>query len=593
VLVGAVQVGGAIQQGTLSLTGTAPGVQLTGQARTAGDMPFEARAEIDVDDVTRFFPGGPPAGLRARARGEAQARGLLVDPALARAELSLAELQLGYGDFRVQNPQPVLVTTDEGRVEVRSFTLAGANTQFSLSGERARDGRLSLAAEGTLDLRLLGGLVPGVTRPLGTLAVEAHVSGTAAEPLLVGSGHLRDAGFQIREQPLVFGAMNGELAFSQNRVLFDYLPATLNGGRAELTGEVELARFVPARVRVSARLDEVQMRIPAVLPSKVSGQLTLAGSFESMLLSGRLDVAQARYTERVGLEKSLQGKFDLRRRVAAPQVFDKSGEWLRFDVALVLGEDVGVDNDLVRGDVRGELTLTGSLGGFGLVGAVTMLPGARATFRGNEFVLSHAVADLTDRRRIRAHLDVHGEAQVRDYQVFMHLFGPWDDPQLQLTSLPALTQEDIITLLSIGITSRDTAAAGGAAGLTAALSQAFFSASGLDEQVKRFLPRGTPLKGLSLRITSAYSEATSRVEPRAEVETKLGERFRIPVLMVPGELRLRYQAPIFGAARGQRAQAELKIGDHSSAQVQWDTEDPAASFGDLGFDIRYRWEWED
>jgi translocation and assembly module TamB len=301
-----------------------------------------------------------------------------------------------------------------------------------------------------------------------------------------------------------------------------------------------------------------------------------------MLLSGKLEVVRALYTERVDLEKNL---LEFRRRVTAPKVFDRSGEWLRLDVALSLGGDLRVENDLVRGAVRGELNLAGTLAGFGLVGSVAMTPGSRATFRGNEFLLTHAVADFTDRRRIRAQLDVHGETQARDYQVFMHLFGPFDDPQLQLTSVPSLSQEDIITLLSIGITSRDTAASGGVYGAaTAAAYQALFSASGLDEQVKRFLPRAGLIRDFTLRITSAYSEGAGQVVPRAEVESKLGE-----------QLRLRYQAPISGVAKGgQRAQMELKLGNHTSLQYQWDTDNPdVSSGGDHGIDLRFRWEWSD
>jgi translocation and assembly module TamB len=181
-------------------------------------------------------------------------------------------------------------------------------------------------------------------------------------------------------------------------------------------------------------------------------------------------------------------------------------------------------------------------------------------------------------------LDVHGEAQVRDYQVLMHLVGPYEDPTLQLTSQPALSQQDIVTLLSLGYTTRDTAAAGGVKGVAAAAAaQALFSASGLDDQVKRFVPRGRLLRDFSVRITSAYSEVAGQVEPRAEFESSvLDDRFR-----------LRYQAPLAGA-RGQRAQAEMRLSPHSAIQYQWDNESPdVTSGGDHGVDLKLRWEWSD
>jgi len=117
---------------------------------------------------------------------------------------------------------------------------------------------------------------------------------------------------------------------------------------------------------------------------------------------------------------------------------------------------------------------------------------------------------------------------------------------------------------------------------TAAAAQALMSASGLDEQVRRFLPRGGAIRDASVRITSAYSEGSGQVEPRAEFESWLWR----------DRLRLRYQAPLSGA-RGQRAQAEFRLGRHTALQYQWDNDNPDAPAGDHGVDLKLRWEWND
>jgi translocation and assembly module TamB len=275
---------------------------------------------------------------------------------------------------------------------------------------------------------------------------------------------------------------------------------------------------------------------------------------------------------------------ELRRRPALPpRPYDKAGEWLRFDVQLAVDGDARIENDLVRGAVTGELTVTGTLAAPGLVGTLAMAGGSRAQFRGNEFALTHAVLDFTDRNKVEIALDVHGESQVRDYQIFMHAFGPLADPQLTLTSTPPLAQPDIITLLSLGFTRRDATAGGGVSSVaTAAAAQALFSASGLDEQVRRFLPRSEMVRDLSVRITSEWSEVSGQVEPRAEFES----------WFLQEKLRLRYQAPLSGA-RGQKAQAELRLGRHTAVQYQWDPDNPDVVTGDHGVDLKLRWEWND
>jgi translocation and assembly module TamB len=306
-----------------------------------------------------------------------------------------------------------------------------------------------------------------------------------------------------------------------------------------------------------------------------------AGTPEETTVTGRLRVVRARYTADVNLERSM---LELRRRAPVPpRAYDKAGEWLRFDLQVVVDGDARIENDLVSGAVRGELTVTGNLAAPGAVGTLSMAEGSRARFRGNEFALSHAVLDLTDRNRVELALDVHGQSQVRDYQIFMHAFGPLADPQVTLTSTPPLSQPDIITLLSLGFTRRDAGAGSGVESVaTAAAAQALFSASGLDEQVRRFVPRGQMVRDLSVRITTEWSEASSQVEPRAEFES----------FLLRERLRLRYQAPLSGS-RGQKAQAELKLGRHTALQYQWDNDNPAVDTGDHGVDLKFRWEWTD
>lgn len=581
IALGSVQVGGTVLGRRLLATATSDALRLQGEATLEGRVPFRAQAELALDDVARLLPGGAPAGLKARVRGAGSAEGEIEALDQARGRLQLDAVEAGHAEFKVEAVGPVVLTVNRGRVDVQPLVLRGPNTELTLSGSRAATGELDVAAAGSLDLRLLAGLVPDLRRPHGLLELEAHVSGTVPEPVLVGAGRLDGAGFQLKATSVLFSELRGDLAFSQNRVLFERLVATVNGGRAELKGEVELASFAPVRLRVEAKLDEVPVAVPAWLPATLSGRVEAAGTPDATTVTGRLHVVRSRYTANVDLEKSL---LEFRRRVPVPpRAYDKAGEWLRFDLQVVVDGDARVENDLVSGDVRGELVLTGSLAAPGLLGSLSMAEGSRARFRGNEFALTHAVLEFTERNKIEVALDVHGESRVRDYQIFMHAFGQLADPQLSLTSTPPLSQPDIITLLSLGFTRRDAAAGGGVQGVaTAAAAQALFSASGLDEQVKRFLPRGNVMRDFSVRITSEWSEQTGDVEPRAEFES----------WFLRDRLRLRYQAPL-SASRGQKAQAELRLGRHTAVQYQWESINSDVPTGDHGVDLKLRWEWTD
>ncbi len=580
--IGAVDAEGVLRGRRLELEAGTAGVKFRAIAQLTGAMPYEASADIDVEDLTRFLPGGPPAGLRAQAHGKASAKGNLEDVLESQARLELDRVRVGYADFRVGNKEPMVLTVVRQRMAVESFTLEGTNTEFTATGARARSGELDFTAAGTLDLRLLGGLLPGIVRTHGRLTLDAAVSGTLDEPMIVGGGRLAEAGFRFRELPIEFAGMAGELTFSQNLVLFERLASTVNGAPTQLRGEVGLQRFVPSQIRIEADLDRVPVAIPSWLPTVLTGKLEAFGLLDAMTLAGTLRVVSARYTEPFDLDKRM---LQVRAGPAAPpRAYDPSGEWLRFDIRFLVDGDARVDNDLVRGQARGELQLTGTLASIGMTGSIAFLPGARGFYRGNEFVLSRAVADFTDRNRLRMVLDVTGEAALKDYRVFLHVYGDLDDLKLQLTSTPALSQQDVITLLSLGYTSRDATVGsnlGVAAGTAAA--QALFAVSGLDQQLRRFMPQGGLLEDVSVRLTSAYSKTSLTVEPRWEFETKAME----------GKLRVRYQAPLSNQSRGQKAQVEYRLGDRASVQAQWDNDNTDVAGGDLGADFKLRWEWSD
>jgi translocation and assembly module TamB len=174
--------------------------------------------------------------------------------------------------------------------------------------------------------------------------------------------------------------------------------------------------------------------------------------------------------------------------------------------------------------------------------------------------------------------DVRGQTQVREYTLKVHAFGRPADPQVLLSSEPSLAEGDVLSLLTLGVTSTDKeTAASASAGLAA---EALFNVSGLDRQVKRFLPSNPVLRDLSFQISTTYNDATRQAEPTAQLESKI----------LSDQLKIGMTQPVSG--RGTRARAEYRFDNRLSAQAQWDNENSEASFGNLGLELKLSWEVE-
>lgn len=551
--------------------------ELTAKVDLSGDLPFTLALQFDVPDATAVARPGALGDVTAGLAGRLTAEGLVSRPLSVTAALTVDRLWLQRGELRVENSAPARATFAEGRLTLESLPLVGPSFELGAYGTRERDGSLDIAAEGSADLAVLGRLVPAVEDAAGHASFALTLNGTLEAPVVVGNASVDGLTLRPRGVPVEITNGHGGIIFSPTAVVTDGLEASVNGARVAVNGHLELDRFKPQGFEIGLEMGEIPLRFDDV-PLVVSGTPLLHGTLDAMTLSGDIEIDRFRFERDLELERTVVQAIELalqRRPPPVPRVFERAGEFLTLDLGLHLG-DVRVDNNLLKADLRGDLRATGTNKRPGLVGAVTFND-AKATMRNTEFAISSGVINFTDRSRIRPAFDVRADAQVREYLVHLAASGTAHEPRLLLSSEPALPYADIVTLLTFGVTSRDFDRAGSAS-LGGFLVDAAYNASGLNDQVKKLLPKNDLLKDASLRVTSAYSELSGNIEPVAQFEGKLHW----------DNLKLRGQASLIG--RGRRAQAEWRFTDSVSGVFQVDSDNPSVPTADYGADFKWHVE---
>ncbi|MFN7133498.1 MAG: translocation/assembly module TamB domain-containing protein, partial [Myxococcales bacterium] len=538
------------------------------------DLPFAIGATAHTRHLERYLQG--VEGVHGALQGDVLATGTVTNWRDMEGNIYLSSLSVGKGDYTARNDGVAELAFRGSALEVRQFSLRGpTGTRLSLTGLKDADGSLDLQVDGGFDVRLVESFTHWIEQSAGRVMLSATITGTMDRMTVVGSGELENGKLQVHGWPVSARNLNGRFEFSQNKIFVNDITGAVNNGRAALRGVVELKQFKPHRLDLGLLMDDVQARIPETLPSTVAGEVRLVGALDHLLLTGEVDVLKARYTRDVEFEKML---LEIRRRRLDARSFEKQEEWLRYDVELNVIGDARIDNNLVKTALGGKLRLVGTNARLGLQGSLSAQDGGRAFFRGNELSLTRAVIDFTEKDRIAAVIDVHAETQVREYKVNIHAFGPWDDPQVEPSSEPALAKADVVTLLTLGFTSRDQGDTAQAAGVSL-VGETLFNMSGLDKQVKKFIPKNAILRDFTFQISTQYSEANMRAEPTAQFESKF----------LTDALKLRLSQPVV-SGRGRRAQAEYRFNERVSAQAQWDDQVMGYSFGDLGLDLKLRWE---
>lgn len=552
---------------------------LSAAVRLAEGLPFDAELELDLPSLEEFLPGASPVG--GRVAGRAFATGSLSDIAESSGEILLRELVLSIAGYEVESVQASKLTFSGPSFVLHGLELMGENTELSLVGNRSAAGNIDLQAQGKFDARLLGAFLSEVEHPSGLVSIKATMSGTPERPALVGSAEIRKGSLRLRNLPLQLQGVTGNLTFSQNQVVIQQATMTANGGPMTVGGTVSLRNFLPDVLDLVFEGRGMSWRLPAEWPAVVSGRLALTGQWTSrILISGEARVERLRWLKDLDLEKMI---LDVRKKVQAVTSAEER-EWVRFDLDLLGGQDMRVDSNHLRARLQfvgGKLRLVGTNVRPALLGSVEVVDGA-AFFRGNEYRVTNGMVDFRHRDRLDPSFDLTAETEVRDYRIAAHAYGRLEDFQVDLRSDPALAQADVLTLLTFGITSRDLDT-GGANPLSGAsvAAEALLAVSGLDEHVKRWLPRTPLLMDPDLSVTNQFSELTGQMEPMAVFEAKV----------LTDRLKLSAVAP-FATTKGRKAAAELRVSDRLSSQLTWQNEAVGYSSGDLGFDLKLRWEWE-
>jgi len=454
--------------GTLALRGNdlsgaidaaSPQLALTGTGRIALTPQADAELTFRFHDTSLqpyihlFAPKLSPTPTATvsgavRVVGElANVNHLLVDATVDKVEATLA-------DYRVSNAGPVRIALDKQQVRIENLQLVGQDqdTRLRLSGGiDLSSQRIALKASGDAGLALLQVFYKDV-RGSGRAELTASIDGPLRQPQFSGSATIADGRLRHFAVPNSLDAINGTVRFDPGGIRLDDLAATMGGGRVQFGGRVAMDGYQPGEIDISARGEDMHLRIPEGVRSVVDADLSLRGSYQSPTLGGVVTVKSAVWNRRVDAPGSI---FDLLARrqggaaptgsIEPPQTFP-----VKFDVQLLVPSTLRVENNLARLVATADVTLRGTYDKPVVVGHADIERG-EVIFEGRRYRITRGSADFTNPSRIEPFFDVEAETNVRvpgqTYRVTVAFAGTSDQLRPTLSSDPPLPTADVLALL--------------------------------------------------------------------------------------------------------------------------------------------------
>nr|PZN28696.1 MAG: hypothetical protein DIU78_01985 [Pseudomonadota bacterium] len=567
----------------------------------SGAAPPRGRVSGSVD-LQAFAPTNPLA-----ARGTLTLTGLRLERSGYTVELLPGTAPIAFGN------RSVSVATAALRVGLphgQALTLDVAGRVTDLGASPALNAGLRLRRT---PLATFAGLVPRLERANGTLSGNLDVSGPLDSPRYSGGFAVERGELALRGLDLPISDIALALRVDGRDVTLVKGSARLGDGTVALRGGARLRGFSvdDARVRVTVQ----RLSLPAGPGVRAVADAELLAAYRPESNGGRRALPRVtgnvllrsfEYRRPVTITADLQSLVQRGKRTEF-EVYDPSEDAVELDLAIRSERPLKIANELIEAELLladEGLLLSGTNARYGLRGVVRLRPGGRIVLRRSEFEVTEGTVRFDDPTRIAPEVDVTAVTEYRRYSdvsgtsspsaaaqsassahaatggrwtIRLHAHGHPDDLRVDLTSDPALPQDDIFLLLTVGLTRAELDQAQSASVGESVALEALGTLTGADRAVKDVVPLID-----EFRFGSTYSSRTGRTEPTITIGKRLTERVRGNVTTGLAE------------SREIRSNIEWQLSPRVSVEGSYDNVNDisSSSLGNLGTDVRWRLEFE-
>jgi translocation and assembly module TamB len=441
---------------------------------------------------------------------------------------------------------------------------------LNVYGKVSWDGDLDVRLDGKLPASAIRLVTDVFDRLEGTMRVDVRVAGKWDNPTMVGTGRLDGGVFSFRGYSQLFEDMQADVVLSREKLVFDHFEGRSGGGYLDGRGELPLRFDAHQRLFFSVDFFDMRFPYPDDFRPVLQGHVELLGPHDDFLVTGEVEVQSARYTKTLRPERML---LDFRRRLEDVSARREGSDFrVRLDVDVIADGTIKIKNNLADADARGEFKVVGDVRRVIVLGAFDVIEGY-FEYQGNRYDLKRVNVEFQDPRRNNPRLDVRAETTKGSVTVTVSVTGTLDRLEVDLTSDPPLSKNDIVSLLSLGVTSQGLAGSAGAVGAGVASSIVLGPYKGRFEEGVRGI-----VKLDKFAIEPGYSTSSKSFEPKFIVGKSFGEQFSVSV------------STNVGTTAESSATAEYKLLENVFLSGAWESA-TTTSEGDLGADIKIRYRY--
>ncbi len=422
----------------------------------AEDSPFYLKAKANNWNYTTLFTlvggGSILSDYTAGLSGDIELSSVKGGFANSTGSGKITSLFLKRGNLSLYNQGPMELTAKSGMFSLQNFRLIGEQSYLELKGSQFSTQDLKLKIAGQTNLRLLQIFVPFLEELSGASQLSVQFSGSLFKPEILGTTNIQNGYVKMKGFPHPFEKIEGEAQFSQHKINIDFFRGLIAGGKFQGDGYVQIegVRNIPTFIR--ARLEDVHFNVPDKIKTNGSADIIFSGNWFPFILSGTYEITsglmEKEFTESESAKSLKQSSY-------LPKVILQSAfEPVLLDLNAVFPKGFIMKNSLVNGELTGALQIKGPPTSPALIGEVKIVKASQIIFKDKAFETLNGLVQFKDTGDLFPELFISARSRVTEYDVNLLVQGNAKNPVIRVSSVPPLSEQDIISLLALGITSQ-------------------------------------------------------------------------------------------------------------------------------------------
>jgi outer membrane protein insertion porin family len=448
----------------------------------------------------------------------------LAKPLAGTGNIDLSDLKIGCAPYELQVQGRTKLPITSGNLTMNPLILSGDKSSLKLIGEVGIERGFNLSVDGDLHLNAFLPVLPALDNLRGLLKAKVSVQGPLQSPLFHGRASLERGEFGIHAPDIEAHNIEGDFILEGSRIKLETLRGNVNSGTFEFQGSILPAEI--ERSELSAHLEQVTIEPIPDSAITISGDFALGmGATKRQTLSGDISIDFAEIRKDFNLNQivvnAISGFFlpsRLKRQSTSKPVD------LDLDVRIHAARNIYAITPFFSAEMNVDIHASRSVSEPSLDGEMQILSGW-VGLKGNRFDITSGALSFKP-GNLTPTLSVAAEGSVRtpsgdNILVILEANGPLTAPRIVLSSDRALSQDELLVLITTGRSLTGRTLANRSAGQLPEDERFFFSKS-------TFGSIGSFFRSLSkidvLSLEPMYNQWTGSIEPAIVAKKNLSSR---------------------------------------------------------------------